>query len=53
MRSSTIAKTTINNTVKTVAYNDDDNKEKNVNVFFERKIEELQIRIIAKLSSCI
>src|ERR671918_2202321 len=38
MRSSTIAKTTINNTVKTVA--DNDNKEKNVNVFFERKIEE-------------
>ena len=38
MRSSTVAKTTINNTVKTVA--DNDNKEKNVNVFFERKIEE-------------
>ena len=39
MRSSTIAKTTINsNTVKTVA--DNDNDEKNVNVFFERKIEE-------------
>ena len=51
MRSSTIAKTTINNIVKTVA--DNDNNEKNVNVFFERKIEELQIRIIAKLSSCI
>jgi hypothetical protein len=39
MRSSTITKTTINNTVKTVADNDDNN-EKNVNVFFERKIEE-------------
>jgi hypothetical protein len=51
MRSSTIAKTTINNIVKSVA--DNDNNEKNVNVFFERKIEELQIRIIAKLSSCI
>ena len=38
MRSSTIAKTTINNIVKTVA--DNDNNEKNVNVFFERKIEE-------------
>jgi len=50
MRSSTIAKTTINN-IKSVA--DNDNNEKNGNVFFERKIEELQIRIIAKLSSCI
>jgi hypothetical protein len=39
MGSSTIAKTTINNTVKTVADNDGDNKEKNANVFFERKIE--------------
>src|SRR5919202_3187927 len=38
MRSSTIAKTSINNTVKTVA--DNDNNEKNVNVFFERTIEE-------------
>jgi hypothetical protein len=38
MRSSTIANATINNTVKTVA--DNDNNEKNVNVFFERKIEE-------------
>ena len=38
MRSSTITKTTINNTVKTVA--DNDNNEKNVNVFFERTIEE-------------
>jgi len=40
MRSSTITKAAINNTDKAVADNDDDINEKNVNVFFERKIEE-------------